>query len=1200
MDFKLKFLSSFFILFVIFYHEVTSSDGRVGEILPNDREILVGTELVLICSVNVTFNCGKMLESDRGFSFEYKNLTRVPDEYITPLNLSAIELRIPNAPMMNERFKCYCNNDAIDYAYVRVGTPPQNVTDFDCVGYNFEYLTCSFSESTNPAYETYSLEYSVSHEQYVHDCIGLNLDPSSNKYVCNITGIAYYQVHENYNFTLKINNSLGSLNQSFNINQVDKMKPATPNLTLVKSTFDSLMFSWTYSRAPFFKNCKGYSLIFEIKYLPELNKKEKNDDDFILYNVTIPDSKNTINYTIKLENLEYAYTWYDIRVRLRVKSPKVKDTPWSDTCKITSQTGSRTPDSAPKTDVGSFYIDNSNRKVNLYWETLASYKQNGKNTRYIVKSIIVNGIKMNLQALKMALNTATYHYNSSNEYEFRIKSVNEIGESNNYSVIRIPRRDEYPKDYYLPRYFNKIFHNNSYELTWDEPINYKYQLQDYTVFWCKSTQESHTDCENSDEGSIHFERVDKNQKNFTKPKINIDYHLNFGVSANYEHFSSGIVWAPCTGRKTGDFDEVQVLSSKAEKQTITISWNLDCVYRPILKGYNLTYCPYTENVNGLTQGIEPNCTEPEQYINITKNKAPGEYVLRNLKPYKSYKININMFSETKSGPKLSKPIYATTMEAAPSIPRNLVLVNKTSNYATIQWEVPENKNGDIRYYEIFYNENSKKLEKVKIPDNSSIITYRLEHLKSFHNYKVYVIAFTVSPSSRSNDLTFKTWMGQPDSLKTASSDLQNSDKKIIMWDPPVDPAASKISFYKITINSKQGDKRPFQVVSFVTENKCTFRPVCKTFEIKAEVKGAAVNAIPKEEFDFERFEHIGFFPCGNPTSNETASPDDHEVSSTFSYLQSEFDEFDFTCEEDIRNTKSKFNDKYCGTREYKFLAGNDELIYGFECNLGKKELTQTLFLVLAISVFVFAMSMSTFFGVKKFKKMKNIDFVLPPGLDDLNQLENNKNNQGKPSIERQNIEKVNENLHLLSSIDNGSIGYLNCSESEKSYDVNCSNDVICNNDDAQSSTQSQNSEEMSDMSNQSNHSSRSESPNLSDLQSRKEMNFIMQPQNGLNNTGNISAGDGYVQQSVLQKHPPPSSVGNGYTVLETLGNKPTIITNPMPTSSIDTSNYVNPSSINLVAKPKVFLTSTTNPNNPTLAGYVTHKQLSDYGQQKRH
>lgn len=75
--------------------------------------------------------------------------------------------------------------------------------------------------------------------------------------------------------------------------------------------------------------------------------------------------------------------------------------------------------------------------------------------------------------------------------EFAIKSANEIGESNDESIIRVYRSRKL--DYEHVKRIAKYYHNSRYTLTWTAPENFD-ELLNYTVFWCSPKIELPNQC----------------------------------------------------------------------------------------------------------------------------------------------------------------------------------------------------------------------------------------------------------------------------------------------------------------------------------------------------------------------------------------------------------------------------------------------------------------------------------------------------------------------------------------------------------------------------------------------------------------------------------------------------------------------------------------------------------------------------------
>lgn len=88
---------------------------------------------------------------------------------------------------------------------------------------------------------------------------------------------------------------------------------------------------------------------------------------------------------IIIRNL-YAFWTYSIKVR--VKSSEVdNDQFWSEGKITTFRTKAERPKRAPKTPVGSFYIDSTETQLRLYWEAMPDYEYNGPSFQYIINEL---------------------------------------------------------------------------------------------------------------------------------------------------------------------------------------------------------------------------------------------------------------------------------------------------------------------------------------------------------------------------------------------------------------------------------------------------------------------------------------------------------------------------------------------------------------------------------------------------------------------------------------------------------------------------------------------------------------------------------------------------------------------------------------------------------------------------------------------
>lgn len=88
---------------------------------------------------------------------------------------------------------------------------------------------------------------------------------------------------------------------------------------------------------------------------------------------------------MRISNL-YAFWLYWIKVR--VKSNAVEgDNYWSEESIISFRTKPDRPKRAPATPLGSFYIDSTETKLQLYWEHMPKHEENGPGFHYIIDEV---------------------------------------------------------------------------------------------------------------------------------------------------------------------------------------------------------------------------------------------------------------------------------------------------------------------------------------------------------------------------------------------------------------------------------------------------------------------------------------------------------------------------------------------------------------------------------------------------------------------------------------------------------------------------------------------------------------------------------------------------------------------------------------------------------------------------------------------
>lgn len=201
-------------------------------------------------------------------------------------------------------------------------------------------------------------------------------------------------------------------------------------------------------------------------------------------------------FAIKL-NLPYAYTWYDVRVKTRVKYALYGDALWSNHSSIAFQSAPRNPDIPPHTNMGAFQILESN-EFKIFWKQLGDHEKNGANLTYEIVEVLENDV-VSSKVPKEPITKMMARFNATKtdvKYTIKIISRNSQGRSLNESEIVVPRRNDRIAP---PRKLKKDLFRRQYTLTWEKPTQtYHQPIENYTIFWCDPQDEQTQLCEVSE------------------------------------------------------------------------------------------------------------------------------------------------------------------------------------------------------------------------------------------------------------------------------------------------------------------------------------------------------------------------------------------------------------------------------------------------------------------------------------------------------------------------------------------------------------------------------------------------------------------------------------------------------------------------------------------------------------------------------
>lgn len=661
-----------------------------------------------------------------------------------------------------------------------------------------------------------------------------------------------------------------------------------------------------------------------------------------------------------LNDLPYAHAGYDARVYMKTR--KLNDNKkemWSDFASCTFQTSSRIPDNPPQTDIGSFSVNDYNH-IYIFWKSLPESKQNGRNFDYNIT--FINHTTL-MPREKWTSYGAYYETKENDDFQFWIHSKNAVGNSIEKSIVTVPRAE---KRCAKPTNIKKIKTNQEYNLSWQAPNDPT--ITSFTVFWCSSNDESPNRCN----GPIDFERVNASVRSYKRNSL---ISLNMAVSANSHKFSSGMQWAKCTASAESDLSKITTFYViKTEPRMLKLKWELQCVEQSLIKGYILHYCPINETLRKFE------CNETSKSINITAENH--EYQLNALKPYTTYEIRIQMVSSNKIGP-LSESLLSTTLETAPTPPKNFISTSVGNTSVILRWHRPDDYNGKLDKYNVIYN-NAVKIVK-KFDD---IVEYELDNLQSYKNYDIYVQACTGVEngcSENSNLVKIQTKIGTPGDIKQPN--MRNNSNEIV-WNPP-QILAGPLEYYQVKVDIYTVNHDYIAKEVYVKGTMCTLAfKVCQADRVQVSVR--AVN-IENPHTNFIHIEHnvrkresnaSNLFKRHSSIDNDSGNKynginivEHHQKPLT------DGTDFDRVCEEQLSSQQfATHPDQYYSeySLPYVTACAHDQKANGYM-------LTLILLVVIVVGTAIIVV------GTKKFQRMKDISVELPAGLEDIKQEAKGKN-----------------------------------------------------------------------------------------------------------------------------------------------------------------------------------------------------------------
>ncbi|XP_076178162.1 cytokine receptor domeless [Ptiloglossa arizonensis] len=737
-----------------------------------------GQSLRILCILNQTFMDAEFPGKNASDLVFFRSNKEMDPQFITIINETTISLDIEKPPPAEEMYYCKLrlNNDynkqeeAVCLNKVVVGFKPQEPQNFTCVSQNWENMNCSWDPVQNNVTTRFMLVFKLPGRaggRKLYPCPKENQKPNTCLWDTSTNPI-YRQPYEYYTFILNVENVLGNTSFQYKFHHFAHVIPAKPaNLSVINKTSDSALLYWS---VPFPMQNFPPGLHHRIKY-----QNQWDHQKWQVINIT--NDVRIYKRYYNLTGLEYANTGYDVRVFMKSAVATGEDK-WSQFSDVTFRTPPRLPGRPPKTDIGSFEIaeNNVNRDVYLYWQAIPQYLENGDNFKYEIDHVEENGRKLSLIPNETTTTYAKFKGISFNSYRFEIVTTNIVGANKERAKIFVPSKYEIPHE---PIAFTKIaFDGGLYELSWKPPIM-NTEITNYTIFWCENDRDRPYQCT----GYLDWVHVSKNTTIYNMTVPEPDKVYQFAISANTNKGSSGMAWASCTVIHTKVLGKMKsVWINRIGSDFIEVSWKLDCSDRiGIVEGFNIYYCP-------IVSPYVLNCDGPELNTTIRADPHTIHGIVNNLKPYKTYMLTVAVL--TKSGEGLhSDPLYNTTLEAAPTPPRDVRIINVTNTTMNITWKPPDALNGVLRYYEVYYNKEAQKVEEAN--------RIELKNLLAHTNYSISVAACTVSCSVKSPVIHKVTKIGVPGKINVPNVRFMNSSQVIVIWSKP-QYSAGHLDYYEIS------------------------------------------------------------------------------------------------------------------------------------------------------------------------------------------------------------------------------------------------------------------------------------------------------------------------------------------------------------------------------------------------------------------
>ncbi|XP_046841964.1 titin-like isoform X3 [Xenia sp. Carnegie-2017] len=583
--------------------------------------------------------------------------------------------------------------------------------------------------------------------------------------ISNLDPYSIYNVSLNA-FTLVGNGEVVDLSE-----RTGETVPSEPrNLRASNRSSIELIVSWDEP-----ENFNGILRSYTVYY-----KRIRDDNNEIVDSMNY-ESRNTLPdvRTLNLTNLE-KYSVYEVKVSASTVIGEGRNSTVKEFL---------TNEDTPGAPVNVTLQRSSSTVLNLTWEIPRD--PNGIIRGYYVSwSKVLNDKNETVPMNRNSTNTTNTSFSISNldPYSIYNVSLNAFTSVGNGEVVDLSERtgETVPSE---PRNL-RASNRSSIELivSWDEPENFNGILRSYTVYY-KRIRDDNNEIVDSMNYESRNTLPDVRTLNLTNLEKYSVYEVKVSASTVIGEGRNSTVKEFLTNEDTPGAP-VNVTLQRSSSTVLNLTWEIPSDPNGIIRGYNISWSKVLNDKNE-TVPMNRNST----------NTTNTSFSISNLDPYSIYNVSLNAFTSVGNGEVVD--LSERTGETVPSKPRNLRASNRSSIELIVSWDEPENFNGILLSYTVYYNFIRDDKNNV-VPGTSYesrntlpyVRTLSLTYLEKYSVYEVKVSASTVIGEGRNSTvkelLTDEDTPGAPVNvtLQRSSSTVLN-----LTWEIPSDPNGIILGYY---------------------------------------------------------------------------------------------------------------------------------------------------------------------------------------------------------------------------------------------------------------------------------------------------------------------------------------------------------------------------------------------------------------------